>query len=235
VLGWPFTPRAGPGMLERMTSEPSSPDAEMPAVDLRSLYREPHELVVRKSQTRVDAASAAFVAASPLVVLATTSPDGADASPRGGPPGFVKLLDDTHVAFGDLSGNNRLDSYRNITAHPELGMLFLVPGVEETLRVNGRARVSVDDEVLDATTVDGRRPKVAIVVEVVECFLHCAKALRRSGVWDVETWPEVEARPSAAEGFVAHLGLDVDPAVVEADLEEAYRLTLWVPGGDADT
>jgi PPOX class probable FMN-dependent enzyme len=221
-------------MLDPMTAGAPKPDAELAAVDLRSLYREPHELVLRKSQTAVDAPSAAFVAASPLVVLATTSPEGADASPRGGPPGFVKLLEKTHLAFGDLSGNNRLDSYRNLQAHPEVGMLFLVPGVEDTLRVNGRALVSVDDEVLDATTIDGRRPKVAIVVEVVECFLHCAKALRRSGVWDVGTWPGVEARPSAAEGYVAHLGLAVEPAVVEADLEEAYGVTLWVPGGDVD-
>jgi PPOX class probable FMN-dependent enzyme len=217
-----------------MTGAASSPDADIAAVDLRSLYRDPHELVLRKSQVMVDAASAAFVAASPLVVLATTSPDGADASPRGGPPGFVSVLDSTHLAFGDLSGNNRLDSYRNLQAHPEVGMLFLVPGVEETLRVNGRARISVDGEVLHATTIDGRRPKVAIVVEVAECFLHCAKALRRSGVWDVATWRPVDARPSAAEAFVAHLGLEVAPAAVEADLEEAYRLSLWVPGGDAD-
>src|SRR5689334_14788211 len=145
------------------------------AVELRQLYRPPHEAVLLKSQPGVDAASAAFVAKSPLVVLATTSSEGTDASPRGGPPGFVRILDETHLAFGDLSGNNRLDSYRNIEAHPEMGMLFLVPGVEETLRVNGRARISVDEAVLDATTIDGRRPKVAIVVEVVECFLHCAK------------------------------------------------------------
>jgi PPOX class probable FMN-dependent enzyme len=212
---------------------PGSETTDPGRVELRELYRAPHEAVLLKSQPGVDAASAAFVATSPLVVLATTSADGTDASPRGGPPGFVKVLDETHLAFGDLSGNNRLDSYRNIEAHPEIGMLFLVPGVEETLRVNGRARVSVDPAVLDATTIDGRRPKVAIVVEVVECFLHCAKALRRSGVWEPSTWLAPDEQPSAAEGFVAHLGLDVEPAVVAADLEEAYRLTLWVPGGDA--
>jgi PPOX class probable FMN-dependent enzyme len=216
-----------------MTSESNvSEVAEGPRVDLGALYRPPHEAVVRKQQPRVDEASAAFVAASPLVVLATTSSAGTDASPRGGPPGFVRMLDDTTLAFGDLSGNNRLDSYRNIDAHPEVGMLFLVPGLEETLRVNGRARISVDDDVLDATTIDGRRPKVAVVVDVAECYIHCAKALRRSGVWDTSTWPAPEARPSAAAGFVAHLGLDVEPEVVEADLEAGYRVTLWEPGGD---
>jgi len=218
-----------------MTTGSPLPDTDQAGrVELRQLYRAPHEAVMLKSQPRVDAASAAFVDTAPLVVLATSSDDGTDASPRGGPPGFVKVLDETHLAFGDLSGNNRLDSYRNIEAHPRIGMLFLIPGVEETLRVNGRARISVDDAVLDATTIDGRRPKVAVVVEVEECYIHCAKALRRSGVWDPATWLEPDEQPSAAEGFVAHLQMDVEPAVVAADLEEAYRLTLWVPGGDAD-
>jgi PPOX class probable FMN-dependent enzyme len=210
---------------------PTDPALPTAPVDLSSLYRPAHELVLNKTQPRVDAASAAFVATSPLVILATTSEAGTDASPRGGPPGFVRILDETHLAFGDLSGNNRLDSYRNIDAHPQVGMLFLVPGVEETLRVNGLARISVDPDVLDATVVEGRRPKVAVVVDVDECFLHCAKALRRSGVWDPGTWLAPDDQPSAAEGFVAHLQLDAEPEVVAADLEEGYALTMWVPGG----
>jgi len=215
---------------------PGSSDATTENVDLRTLYRPAHQAVMLKSQPRVDAASAAFVAAAPLVVLATTSDDGTDASPRGGPRGFVKVLDDTHVAFGDLAGNNRLDSYRNIDAHPRVGMLFLIPGVEDTLRINGRAHISVDPDVLDATVIDeGRRPKVAVVVTVEECYLHCAKALRRSGVWDPTTWLDPDDQPSAAEGYVLHLGLEgVSPAEIEADLEVAYRETLWVPGGDDD-
>jgi PPOX class probable FMN-dependent enzyme len=200
--------------------------------DLGQLYRAPHEAVVRKQQPRVDEASATFVAASPLVVVATTSDDGTDASPRGGPPGFVTVLDEGHLAFGDLSGNNRLDSYRNIDAHPEVGMLFLIPGVEETLRVNGRASLTTDPAVLERTAIDGRVPKVAVVVEVTECFVHCAKALRRSGVWDPSTWAAPEDQPSAAAVFVTHLGLDVDPELVAADLELGYQVTIWEPGGE---
>jgi PPOX class probable FMN-dependent enzyme len=212
---------------------PGSEDAHR--ADLGELYLPAHESVIRKQQDEVVGVSADFVAASPLVVLATTSASGTDASPRGGPPGFVKVLDPTHVAFGDLAGNNRLDSYRNLDEHPEIGMLFLIPGMEETLRVNGRASLSTDPAVLERTALDGRIPKVAVVVEVTECFLHCAKALRRSGVWEPSTWPSIEGRPSAAAGFVAHLGLDVEPEVVEADLEHAYRVTLWdVGGADAD-
>jgi PPOX class probable FMN-dependent enzyme len=212
-----------------------SSDQDAHRADLSTLYLPAHEAVVRKQQDRVEGISADFVATCPLVVLATTSEAGTDASPRGGPPGFVKVLDPTHLAFGDLSGNNRLDSYRNLDAHPEVGMLFLIPGMEETLRVNGRARLTTDPDVRERTAIDGRIPRLAVVVEVTECYIHCAKALRRSGVWDAATWPTIEGRPSAAAGFVAHLGLDVAPEVVEADLEVAYQVTLWEVGGaDAD-
>ena len=114
--------------------------------------------------------------------------------------GFVKLIGPHHVAFADLSGNNRLDSYGNIVEHPHVGMLFLVPGVGETLRINGRAAITTDPEVLAATAIDGVQPKVAVLVEVDECYIHCAKALRRSGVWDPATWLSPEDRTSGRRG-----------------------------------
>jgi PPOX class probable FMN-dependent enzyme len=199
--------------------------------DLRQRYRQPHPAVVAKNRPQVDPAAAAFIATSPLMVLATTSATGTDASPRGGPPGFVRLLDPQHVAFADLSGNNRLDSYGNIVEHALVGMLFLVPGVGETLRINGRAVITTDPDVLAATAIDGVTPKVAVVVEVEECYIHCAKALRRSGVWEPATWLDPEQRTSAAEVIVDQFRLDVTPDVVEADLEQDYRDTLWVEGG----
>lgn len=198
---------------------------------LRARYHEPHELVLRKEQPVVDEASAAFVETSPFLVLATTSEAGTDASPRGGPPGFVKVLDPSHLAFGDLSGNNRLDSYSNIVRHPEVGLLFLIPGVEETLRVNGRASVTTDPEVLAATAIDGRVPKVAVVVEVRECYVHCAKSLRRAGLWEPASWLPPEQRPSSGYAFVKHLDLDATPEQVDADLEEGYKVSLWMEGG----
>ena len=198
---------------------------------LRQRYRQPHPAVVDKARPRVDPAAAAFLATSPLMVLATTSAAGTDASPRGGPPGFVVVLDAHHVAFADLSGNNRLDSYGNIVEHQQVGLLFLVPGVGETLRINGRASITTDPLVLEATAIDGVQPKVAVVVDVDECFIHCAKALRRSGVWDPTTWLSPADRTSAAEVIVDQFQLDVAPEVVESELEEGYKATLWVEGG----
>jgi uncharacterized protein len=198
---------------------------------LRGCYRPPSEMVVKKARPRIDPVAARFVAASPLVVLATSSASGTDASPRGGPPGFVKVLDPDHLGFGDLSGNNRLDSYTNIVEHPEVGILFLVPGMDDTLRVNGRARVTTDPSVLDRTAIDGVHPKVALVVEVDECFVHCAKALRRSGVWQPDTWLPAEERPSGAKVVTDQFQLDADPAAIEAELEVGYKATMWREGG----
>ena len=197
---------------------------------LRGLYREPSQLVRSKSIDHVDAGASAWIAASPFFVLATTSDSGTDASPRGGPPGFVTVLDPTHVAFGDLAGNNRLDSYSNLVEHPHVGLLFLVPGSEETLRVNGAAHVTTDTSVCERCAIDGRVPRVAVVVEVTECFVHCGKAVRRAGLWEPTTWGSHDERPSAAALLNDHLQLGLDPAVVEADLEAGYRATLWEPG-----
>lgn len=200
---------------------------------LRALYREPHDFVRRKQIPCIDAGARSFIARSPFVVFATASGDGCDASPRGGPPGFVTVLDEHRLAFGDLSGNNRLDSFENLLAQPTVGLLFLVPGVDETLRVNGRATLTADPEVLGATAIDGRRPKMAVGIEVTECFIHCAKAFRRAGLWEPDTWPGPDERPSAAKILKDHVGLEVDAEVIEQDLEAGYRVTLWEPGGDA--
>jgi hypothetical protein len=153
-------------------------------------------------------------------------------SPKGGPPGFVAVLDDTHLALGDLSGNNRLDSLENITSSDGIGLLFLVPGIGETLRVNGRATITTDPPVLEAAALDGRPPKVAIVVEVAEAYIHCAKALRRSRLWEPEAWPDTSdmARPAAM--LKDHIGLtDMSVEQIDEVLEADYRASLWVAGG----
>jgi predicted pyridoxine 5'-phosphate oxidase superfamily flavin-nucleotide-binding protein len=128
----------------------------------------------------------------------------------------VKVLNEHQVAFGDLSGNNRLDTYANLTAQPAVGMLCIVPGVEETLRLNGRARISTDPAVLAAVAFDDRTPKVAVVIDVDECYIHCGKALRRAGVWDTDSWPAEGERPSPAAILTAH----------------GYVHTLWEHGGE---
>jgi PPOX class probable FMN-dependent enzyme len=190
---------------------------------LGELYRPAHDLVLRKDVGRLDEHCRAFIATSPFVLVATTASSGtADVSPRGGPPGFVQVLDEHRLAIPDLNGNNRLDTIRNVVDHGAVGLLFVIPGLGESLRVNGRAWVTTDDAVLDGFTHELRRPTAAIGVQVEEAFLHCAKAFRRSGLWDPATWPSAAERPSPSEAFKAHLGLDVDAAVIEADLEEGY-------------
>lgn len=198
---------------------------------LRAVYRDPHPLVADKQKPVIDAASAAFIAASPFFVLATTSAAGTDASPRGGPPGFVTVLDPTHLAFGDLAGNNLLDSYTNIVEDGSVGLLFLVPGRTETVRVNGRASITTDPAVLDRTPLDGLRPKVAVVVEVEQCFIHCAKAFRRSALWEPDTWLPIDQTPSAGEVLASAYGIDVDPTLIDAQLDADADATLWVEGG----
>lgn len=200
--------------------------------DLRAAYRAPSQFVLDKAIDHVDEAVREFIARSPIFVLATSDGDALDASPRGGAPGFVQVLDERTIAFGDLAGNNRIDSYRNVVAHPAVGLLFLVPGLDETLRVNGTASVVTSLAVRERCAVDGRVPKVAIAVDVTECFLHCGKAFRRGGVWDPSTWPAQAERPSPGAMLNAHLDLGVDPAAIEADLEAGYVATMWEPGGE---
>jgi PPOX class probable FMN-dependent enzyme len=199
--------------------------------DLRRHYAQPHPVVLRKVQDRIDGGARRFIARSPFLVLATSGAAGADASPRGGPPGFVTVLDDHRLAFGDLSGNRRLDSFENVVADPVVGLLFLIPGLGETLRVNGRGTVTTDPAVLDACTVEGVRPGVALGVDVDAVYIHCAKAFRRSGLWDPASWPAEDERPTAGAVLVGHLGLDqVTPEAIDADLEQGYAATLWKAG-----
>ncbi|WP_421118856.1 MSMEG_1061 family FMN-dependent PPOX-type flavoprotein [Aquihabitans daechungensis] len=219
------------GMVDAMADETSTAFDLADRAALRTVYRDPHPAVADKHRPVIDDASAAFIASSPFFVLATTSDGGTDASPRGGPPGFVTVLDPRRIAFGDLAGNNRLDSYTNIVDHGEVGLLFLVPGRTETLRVNGRASVTTDPAVLDVALIDGKRPKVAVVVEVAECFIHCAKALRRSSLWDPESWLPADQTPTAGEIIAKAWDLDVDPGLIDADLEQGYEATMWVEGG----
>lgn len=200
---------------------------------LREIYGPPGKPALRKQLAALDDHCRDFIAHAPIVMVATADEEGrCDVSPKGGPPGFVAVLDDTHLAFGDLSGNNRLDSLGNLTRSDGIGLLFLVPGIGETLRANGRATVSTDPEVLAACDIDGRNPKVAVVVTVEEVYLHCAKALRRSRLWQPETWPDTTdmARPAAM--LRDHIGLtEMSVEQVDDVLEADYRSSLWEPGG----
>ncbi|MBI4942322.1 MAG: pyridoxamine 5'-phosphate oxidase family protein [Actinobacteria bacterium] len=174
---------------------------------LEALYPPALERTRAKKKERLDDGLRAAIAASPFVLLATADGQGrCDVSPRGGPPGFVKVLDDTRVALPDLNGNNLLDSLRNVVLNPYAGLLFVVPGQSETLRLDGPAHLSTDDAVLDLFVEEVRRPVLAVVVEVGTVFSHCAKAFRRSRLWDPQTWPDADARVVLAARY-RQLGL----------------------------
>ncbi len=151
---------------------------------LRALYPAVSELAARKSIDHLDRHCRDFIALSPFVCIGTSRPDGGgDVSPKGDAPGFVEVLDATTLLIPDRVGNNRLDSLSNITVNPEVGLLFLIPGINETLRVNGTGRIVRDPELLGELAVNNRAPVTGLLVTVREAFLHCAKALVRSRLW----------------------------------------------------
>jgi len=170
--------------------------------DLRALLGSPSEVALKKQIPRLDEHCRAFIAHAPFVALATA--DGAgrcDVSPKGDPAGFVRVIDDTHLVVPDRPGNKRLDGLRNILANPHVALLFLVPERGETLRVNGRACITRDPDLLGTMAVDGKVPSLAIGVEVEEVFLHCAKAFKRSGLWEPARWPDISGLVSSAKIF----------------------------------
>ncbi len=176
---------------------------------LEALYREPGERAISKQLSAIDTGMAGFIDRSPFLVLATTNGDGSiDASPRGGPPGFVRRLDARHIAIPDLNGNNRLDSYRNLIAHPYAGVLMMVPGKNETLRINGPAALTIDPELLGSFTSELRRPKMAVVIETAEVYGHCAKAFKRAAMWDPESWGQLDEAPDLAAMYAATWNID---------------------------
>ena len=193
---------------------------------LRSLYAAPHERSVKKELAQLDAHCARFVAQSPLVVVASSSPDGAmDASPRGGAPGFVKVLDAGTLLIADSPGNNRLDTLENIVQNGQVGLLFLVPGVDETLRVNGKAVLTTDEATL-ALCADAKRvPKLVIRVSVEAAYLHCAKALMRSNLWDATRHIQRAALPSMGEMLKDQIGGDI-PAETQVQMLVRYAVDL---------
>jgi hypothetical protein len=199
---------------------------------LREIYRPPRQRSLDKEVDHLDIHCRDFIAHAPFVVLATSAVDGrVDVSPKGGPAGFVVVLDDHRLAIPDMSGNNRLDSMRNIVSGGAVALLFMVPGTDETMRVNGRASISVDPDVLDRCPIDGMEANVAIVVEVTTAFIHCAKALRRSGLWAPDQWPDTSDMATPACMLNDHVGLG-DVELSARALDESYAQTTWKMGGD---
>ena len=203
--------------------------------ELRQLYRFPSQGAVNKVIDRLDEHCRTFIEHSPFLVLATAAVDGrCDVSPKGGPPGFVQFVDDHHLAWGDLAGNNRLDSMQNLLSNAGAAILFMIPGLDETLRINGEARISTAPNLRERCRIESKEPHVVVTVEVVEAYIHCAKALRRGGIWQPESWPDLADMPSVACMLRDHTeARGVDPDQIETALEVDYTRTLWEPGGHA--
>jgi PPOX class probable FMN-dependent enzyme len=187
--------------------------------DLRLHYAQPAERTLRKQLAKLDVHCRNFIALAPFVVMATTHEGRMDASPRGGAPGFVKVADETTLWIPDDPGNNRLDSLSNIVASGRIGLLFLIPGVDEALRVNGGAQLSVDAEKRAQLATEKRTPKLVIEVTVEEAYLHCAKALMRARLWASDAKQERRVLPTMAEMLADHTGT----AVLETQEEMLAR------------
>ena len=200
--------------------------------DLRDLYADTHALAIKKCMGQIDSHSRNFIARSPFLCLSTQNANGvADVSPRGDPPGFVKVLNENTLLIPDRPGNNRLDSLSNILSNPSVGLLFMVPGFEDTLRVNGRASLNRDPELLATMTVKNRTPTLAIVVQVNEVFLHCAKALRRAKLWSTDSHQDRSEIPSMIAMITEQSSDDsLEPgalSVAEEELEDEYNRTMY--------
>jgi uncharacterized protein len=200
--------------------------------DLRAVYRPPGRGPIDKVIHRLDQHCVEFLAKSPFFVLSTANADGVcDGSPKGGPPGFVQALDGERLAWPDLAGNNRLDSFQNLMSNAHVALLFLIPGLDETLRVNGTAELVADPTLGAELATDGRPAKVSVVVTVAEAYIHCAKALARGALWSTETWLDDDKLPSAACILKDHLRIDVDVDVIQAARDRDIETTLWQPAG----
>ena len=188
---------------------------------LREIIGEVAERTQKKVIDRIDEHARTLIEHSPFVLLATSAPDGScDVSPRGDPAGSVLVLDEKTLVLADRPGNKLIDSFRNIVDNPHAGLLFLVPGMNETLRVNGRATLVSDAPFFDDLVVKGKRPKLAVVVEVEELYMHCAKAFLRSSLWDPSTWPERAELPTLGTIMRDQLALSASAAELDADLNE---------------
>ncbi|MEL6890243.1 MAG: MSMEG_1061 family FMN-dependent PPOX-type flavoprotein [Actinomycetota bacterium] len=209
-----------------------APDPLTSVGDLRTIYRPASGGAVDKVIHELDHHCAAFLARCPFFVLSTADAGGVcDGSPKGGHPGFVHVLDERTVAWADLSGNNRLDSFENLVANPSVAMLCMLPGLDETLRINGTATITTDPATCERVAVDGRPTKVAVVVHVDEAYVHCAKAYRRARLWETESWLRRDELPDGRCMVRDHAAIDAPMEVVRQVYDADVEATLWRGGG----
>ena len=196
--------------------------------ELRRVYKPASENSLRKELKALDGHSVSFIGRSPFVLIGTSDGKGhADVTPKGDRPGFVAVLDNRTIAIPDRPGNNRLDTLENLLVEPSIGLLFLIPGMDETLRINGKAKITADDALRARFEVDGKLPQAVILVEVEAAYMHCAKAFMRSQLWHPETWPERNSMPTLGQMLKDQLALDQSAEAMDTWLDDAYAKSMW--------
>ncbi|MER8693554.1 pyridoxamine 5'-phosphate oxidase family protein [Mesorhizobium opportunistum] len=198
--------------------------------ELRTIYKTPRPTdgSIRKELKALDGHCRSFIGKSPFVLIGSSDGEGnSDVTPKGDKPGFAVVLDDRTIAIPDRPGNNRLDTLENILRNPSVGLLFLIPGMNETLRVNGDARITVDAGLRERLSVDGKEPQSVIVVTVKATYMHCAKAFMRSDLWKPETWYDRATLPTLGQILRDQLALADSAEATDRWLDDEYKQTMW--------
>lgn len=194
---------------------------------LHAINGVPHESIVNKHTAWMTPLIEQFIEAAPFFLIATSDAQGnVDVSPKGDPSGTVRIIDQRTIAIPDRPGNRRIDGHRNLLGNPHIGLIFIIPGVDETVRVNGRAFITDDAELLDEMVVLGKRPKLATIVEIDEVYMHCARAFLRSGLWQPETWPNPDTIPTLGAIMCEQKDLP-PPDETTGKRNEEYRKVLY--------
>ncbi|WP_395449285.1 pyridoxamine 5'-phosphate oxidase family protein [Aminobacter sp. UC22_36] len=195
---------------------------------LRQHYRMPGDGAVRKELRHLDHHAKSFLARSPFVLVGSSDDRGnADVTPKGDKPGFVAILDDSTIAIPDRPGNNRLDTLENVLVNPAVGLLFLVPGMNETLRINGEARLTADPALREQLAAEGRPPVTVMIVAIKAVYMHCAKAFMRSELWAPATWPDRASLPTLGQILRDQLAIADNAETLDRSLDESYRKSMW--------
>jgi PPOX class probable FMN-dependent enzyme len=189
---------------------------------------QPTERALAKEVDEIDDICRAFIAKAPFIIIGTSDGDGGfDLSPKGDPAGFVQVLDNKHLAIPDRLGNRRIDTFANLLKNPKIGLIFLIPGNNDTLRISGEARIVRDEAVREKMAVRGKLPDFAIIVYVERVLLHCPKCMLRSNLWRPEAWPDKAGTPTLAEGLVKHAKLDISVNEMQELLETDRRERMY--------
>ncbi|MEF7440241.1 pyridoxamine 5'-phosphate oxidase family protein [Paenibacillus lautus] len=197
--------------------------------ELRNLFGDSNHVVKHKTIHRLDHHCKDFISKSPLLFMATSDASGScDVSPRGDAAGFVHVIEESCLVIPERPGNRRFDSLRNILSNPKVGIVFVIPGLKETLRINGSAALVRDEEILDRLSVQGKRPWLGIAVSVEECYMHCAKAFMRSQAWDPDSWIPSEQLPNPSRIIADHVNQDhVTEEIVARGMQDSYTNRLY--------